>query len=90
FGEEINGVFVSWRDVQIREPLSKLCSLPLHMGNDANLAALGEYRFGTGRNSAKCLVMLTLGTGVGGGVVMSSASVQGQASGTLLFIGGNK
>ncbi len=90
FGEEINGVFVSWRNVPIREPLSKLVDLPLHMGNDANLAALGEYRFGCGKNSARCLVLLTLGTGVGGGVVMAASSVQGQASGSLILLGGNK
>jgi len=90
FGEEINGVFVSWRNVLIREPLSKLVNLPIYMGNDANLAALGEYRFGCGKDSAKCLVLLTLGTGVGGGVVMAPASVQGKASGPLILLGGNK
>ncbi len=90
FGEVINGVFQSWRDVPIREPLSKLLSLPIHMGNDANLAALGEYRFGSGKNSARCLVMYTLGTGVGGGVVMGPESVQGPASGPLVLLGGNK
>jgi len=90
FGEEVNGVFTSWRNVVVREPLSKLIDLPIHMGNDANLAALGEYRFGSGKNSARCLVMLTLGTGVGGGVVMASSSVQGKATGSLVLLGGNK
>lgn len=90
FGQESDGVFVNWRNVEIREPLSKLVSLPIHMGNDANLAALGEYRFGSGKNSARCLVMFTLGTGVGSGVVLGAPAVQGDAQGALLLLGGNK
>ncbi|MDR3688658.1 MAG: ROK family protein [Fimbriimonas sp.] len=90
FGETVNGVFVSWRNVDFRGPLSKLVSTPIRMGNDANLAALGEYRFGSGKNAANCLVMFTLGTGIGSGVVMAPTSVQGQASGSLLILGGNK
>lgn len=90
FGEEINGVFNYWKDVPIRDPLSKMLSMPIHMGNDANLAALGEYKFGSGKNSARCLVMITLGTGVGGGVVMAPQAVQGHARGPLILLGGNK
>ncbi len=90
FGQVVKGVFVSWRNVPIRDPLSQLIHFPIHMGNDANLAALGEYKFGCGKNSAKCLVMLTLGTGVGGGVVMAASSLQGNATGSLILLGGNK
>ena len=90
FGEEVSGVFQYWRDQPLKKPLEDKIGLPISMGNDANLAALGEYRFGVGRNSAKCLVLLTVGTGIGGGVVMSAESVQGDAKGTLLLLGGNK
>ncbi len=90
FGTERNGVFEYWKDVPIRRPLSKRIDLPIHMDNDANLAALGEYRFGSGRNDANCLVMITLGTGVGGGVVLSPRAVLGEARGPLLLVGGNK
>ena len=90
FGEEVNGVFRHWKDVPIREPLSKSIHVPIFMDNDANMAALGEYRFGSGRNSAKCLVMLTLGTGVGGGVILSPDAVLGDARGPLVLVGGNK
>ncbi|MGV3615812.1 MAG: ROK family protein [Fimbriimonas sp.] len=89
FGEEVDGVFHYWEGVEIKAPLVKRTGIKMVMGNDANLAALGEYRFGTGRNSAKCLVMLTLGTGIGGGVVMASQSLQGQARGPLVLVGGN-
>lgn len=90
FGEEVNGVFQYWRDQPLKKPLEEKIGTPISMGNDANLAALGEYRFGAGRNSAKCLVLLTVGTGIGGGVVMAAESVQGEAKGTLLLLGGNK
>lgn len=90
FGETIDGVFYYWKDVPMRDALEARTGLKVVMGNDANLAALGEYRYGTGRNSAKCLVMLTLGTGIGGGVVMAPTSLQGQARGPLVLVGGNK
>ena len=90
FGETINGIFHFWSDVPIAEPLRQRTKLPVHMGNDANLAALGEYRYGSGKNSANCLVMLTLGTGIGGGVVLSPAAVDGDARGPLILVGGNK
>lgn len=89
FGETINGVFLHWRNVALRDMLYKHVSIPIHMGNDANLAALGEYMFGAGENKARCLVMITLGTGVGGGVVLSPDSVLGHARGPLMLVGGN-
>ncbi len=91
FGETVDGVFRFWDNVPVREHLKPhLGGLPLFMGNDANLAALGEYDFGTGRGKAKCLVMFTLGTGVGGGIVMSPASLVGDARGPLVLVGGNQ
>jgi glucokinase len=90
FGETIDGVFHNWMNVPLRSLLEPLLGLPIHMDNDANMAALGEYKFGSGRNSANCLVMLTIGTGIGGGVVLSPRSVLGQASGPMVLVGGNK
>lgn len=89
FGEEIGGVFHYWKDVPIREPLKKYIDLPLFMDNDANLAALGEYRYGCGENKAKAFVMITLGTGIGGGVILTNHSVIGKAEGPLILVGGN-
>lgn len=89
FGKEVNGVFEPWKDIPVREPLSKLIDLPLFMDNDANMAALGEYRFGTGNNNAKAFVMLTLGTGIGSGIILSPESVIGEAHGPLILVGGN-
>ncbi|HEY0867987.1 MAG TPA: ROK family protein, partial [Fimbriimonas sp.] len=89
FGETINGVFHYWQHVDVRKPIEDRVGLPVRFGNDANLAALAEYRFGTGRNRAKCLVMLTLGTGIGGGVVFSPDALLGESRGHLLLLGGN-
>ncbi len=89
FGVRMDGVLHYWKDVDVRGPLEGDLGVRVSMANDANAAAVGEYRFGTGMNSARCLVMLTLGTGIGGGVVLSPESVGGNASGPLLLLGGN-
>lgn len=90
FGDSRSGVFHFWTNVPFREPLSRRIDLPMHMGNDANLAALGEYVFGSGRNSANCLVMFTVGTGIGSGVVLGPQAVYGKARGPMMLLGGNK
>ena len=90
FGVRVDGALDYWKDVDVRGPLFAALGLPVAMANDANAAAVGEYRFGSGKGSANCLVMLTLGTGIGGGVVFGPASVGGKAEGPLLLLGGNK
>ncbi len=89
FGREVEGVFISWKDVPLKKLLHDQVQLPVNMGNDANLAALGEYRFGVGQNKARCLVLITIGTGIGGGVVLAPASVMGQATGPMVLVGAN-
>lgn len=61
--------FKDWHGIQLLAPIKEDLELPVFMGNDVNVAALGEYRFGAGRN-VKTLVMLTLGTGIGGGIIL--------------------
>ncbi len=90
FGETRGGVFYNWENIAIGEPLSKEIGLPIFCGNDANLAALGEYRFGSGKNSANCLVLLTIGTGIGGGVIMKPISLHGDVRGPVMLLGGNQ
>lgn len=90
FGEERDGLFHYWKDVPLKAMIEGKVHLPVTLGNDANCAALGEYQYGSGKGSAACLVLLTLGTGIGGGVVLSPAAVDGKASGPLLLVGGNK
>lgn len=89
FGKEVDGVFRYWENVPLANEVSARVGVPVIMGNDANLAALGEYRYGSGRGTASALVLLTLGTGIGGGVVLSSKAVLGKAEGPLVLVGGN-
>ncbi|MBN2447751.1 MAG: ROK family protein, partial [Phycisphaerae bacterium] len=58
-----------WKNVPLRDRLRDATGLPTTLENDANAAAFGEFSAGAGKD-VRSLVMLTLGTGVGGGVVM--------------------
>jgi glucokinase len=69
-----------WRRAQVAQPISRLTGLPVFLGNDANLAALGEFQFGAGKGT-KHLVMFTLGTGIGGGVVIDGKLLTGSDGG---------
>lgn len=67
---------LAWRDEPVRERLESLTGLPVTVENDANAAAWGEHRFGAGRGTDD-LVLITLGTGVGGGIVLDGRLVRG-------------
>lgn len=88
-GHMLDGVFHYWKDVPVRALMAERTKLRLVMANDANCAGLGEYMYGSGRGSTACLVMFTLGTGIGSGVVLGGPSVQGGTSRPLLLLGGN-
>jgi len=59
-----------WTNVRFPQMLGNRMVMPTYMENDANCAAWGEYIAGAGRG-AKSLVLYTLGTGVGGGIVLN-------------------
>lgn len=65
-----------WNGVQLDIELTKLIGLPVVIENDANAAAWGEAKFGAGRNQAH-MMMLTIGTGVGGGIVVNNELYRG-------------
>lgn len=65
-------------DVEFAGPLRERTGLPVGVENDANAAALAEWRLGAGRG-VDHLVMLTLGTGVGGGLVLDGRLYRGWA-----------
>lgn len=58
-----------WRDVPLRDEVAAALGLPVFLENDANAAAYGEHWRGAGQGCAS-MVLLTLGTGVGGGLVL--------------------
>jgi glucokinase len=72
----VTGVNVAWADHPLRERLSLLLSGPVAVENDANAAAWAEYRFGAGRGSTS-LVMITVGTGLGAGLVLGGRLAAG-------------
>ena len=69
-------VNLGWGIVDIAKELTALTGLPVKAGNDANVAALGEYWQGSGRDY-ESMVMATLGTGVGGGIVVDGHMLHG-------------
>lgn len=68
--------FPLWREISLKEELGKLLPWPLVMDNDANQAALGEAWKGAGRDW-KDFVLLTLGTGIGGGIILEGKNFHG-------------
>jgi glucokinase len=67
---------LAWRELPLREMLSAALGLPTVVDNDANVAAWGEFRFGAGRDSND-LLMITVGTGIGGGIVAAGRLMRG-------------
>ena len=75
-GTVVKCINVGWGIFNVEEELSRLTGLPVKAGNDANLAALGEMWKGGG-NGCKNLLLVTLGTGVGGGIVIEGKMLSG-------------
>jgi glucokinase len=67
---------LAWRSEPLKAALSERIDLPLIVDNDANAAAWSEYRFGAGRGSS-VMVCITLGTGIGGGLVINGELFRG-------------
>lgn len=67
---------LSWRNEPFKAKLEALVKVPVLLDNDANAAGWAEYRYGAGRG-AKDMIMLTIGTGVGGAVVTNSHLLRG-------------
>lgn len=70
-------VNLGWKEKNAQNELSELLGVPVKSGNDANVAALGEMWQGGGKGFHD-IVMVTLGTGVGGGVIIDEKIVPGR------------
>ena len=73
------------RDVPLRDLLSERYGVPVVLDNDANVACLAEFRYGAGIGTSE-MIMLTLGTGIGGGIVTNGRLYRG-ASGAAGELG---
>ncbi|CAB4954332.1 unannotated protein [freshwater metagenome] len=67
---------LSWRNEPFKAELASRLGIPVFIENDANAAGWAEYRFGVGRG-VKHMVMLTIGTGVGGAIIVDGHMVRG-------------
>jgi len=65
-----------WQNFPLAPKLSERFGVPVHLDNDANMAALGEWKFGAGKGHHD-LVYLTVSTGVGGGAITHDRLLQG-------------
>lgn len=75
-GTVVKCVNLGWGVFNAAEELGGLLGLPVKVGNDANMAALGEYWQGGGKDYQN-VVMVTLGTGVGGGIIINGKILAG-------------
>lgn len=66
----------AWNGVDLESELRKYIDLPIILENDANAAAWGEYRFGAGQGLSH-LLMVTVGTGIGGGIIVNGGLLRG-------------
>lgn len=72
-------------NLNLKEELEEILDIPVHIENDATLAAYGEYLYGAGKGS-EILICLTLGTGLGGGAVINGKLLTG-VSGSAMEVG---
>ena len=76
---------LAWRKLPIAERMREALGLPCQVDNDASMAAYGEFRFGAGRGY-RHLLLVTVGTGIGGGIVSDGRLFRG-ANGFAAEIG---
>ena len=75
-GVAINAVNLEISDVPIRDLIAERTGMPVAVDNDANVALLAEHRFGVAKGAENAL-MLTIGTGIGGGVIVGGQLYRG-------------
>jgi len=66
-----------WKDIHLKNHLQAQFKVPVTVGNDANMAAMGEWKFGSGIGHHH-LIYLTISTGIGGGIIMEDKLLLGQ------------
>ncbi len=76
---KVSAVNLPFKETDIKGFLKSRLNLPVKVSNDANCAALGEAAIGAGK-AAKNLVMITLGTGIGGGIIINGKIYEGRGS----------
>lgn len=78
-GEVVFAGNLNLKNAPVAKPVESSVKLPVKITNDANAAALGEAKFGAGKNYSDS-ILVTLGTGVGGGIVIGGKLFEGYKS----------
>ncbi len=68
---------INFKNVPIVKELTKYFTCPIFIGNDANVAAFGELKFGSGKGASD-LILITLGTGIGTGIIVDNKIILGR------------
>jgi glucokinase len=68
---------LAWRNEPLREEVARYVTVPVVVENDANVAAWAEFQFGAAADANDSMVMLTIGTGLGGAIVLGGELVRG-------------
>lgn len=71
-----------FKNYNVVQPIKDKFGIPVYLDNDANVAAIGEYMFGAGKDT-KNIVYFTVSTGVGGGAVLNGQAYRGNTSNAL-------
>ncbi|HEY8390909.1 MAG TPA: ROK family glucokinase [Clostridia bacterium] len=70
---------INWKNVPLAKELTSLTGISAYVHNDANAAAMGEWMFGAGKGHND-IVLITIGTGIGGGVIVNGQLLEGNYS----------
>jgi glucokinase len=68
---------LAWREKPLRDEVAAQVGIPVVVENDANAAAWAEFQFGAAADAKESMVMFTVGTGIGGGLVLGGALLRG-------------
>ena len=77
YGTILNTPKIKWRNYPLLDKLKADYSVPVYLDTDVNVACLGEYTYGAGKNVDSCLY-ITVGTGIGAGLVQNGKVFQGK------------
>lgn len=68
---------LAWRNEPLRDKITAAVGLPVVVENDGNAATWAEFQFGAGRDADNSMVLFTVGTGIGSGIVINGGLIRG-------------